>query len=115
MIFRAIDTNNDWIFGQGLQSYFTENYAIMADIKTTLQSFYQECFFDLDFGVPWFNLLGQKNSALLLLTIKNQILNVAGVTQVFDVSITVNDNRNATIVYLVSTTYSTQVSGEITL
>lgn len=115
MRFRAVSAENDWIFGQGRQSYFVDQYAVMADIKTYLQSFFQECFFNIDFGVPWFNLLGQKDASLLLLTLKSEIGKVSGVTQVFDVSIVVNQNRTATVKYLVATIYSTQLSGEVSI
>jgi len=115
MIFRGVDNANDWLFGQGIQSYFTNNDAIAADIKTTLQQFYQECFYDPNSGVPWFSILGQKSADLLILTLQNAILNVDGVTRVIALSYQLDENRAASVSYVVSTVYSSNLSGEINL
>lgn len=115
MKFRAIDGNNDWVFGSGLQSYFTDQAALSADIKTRLQAFYQECFYDPTFGVPWFSILGQKNYDVVALTLSNEIAKVDGVIKVIDVSFSLDDQRNAKVNYTVNTIYSQQSSGEVTL
>lgn len=115
MKFRAIDGNNDWVFGSGLQSYFTDQSALSADIKTRIQTFYQECFYDPTFGVPWFSILGQKNYEVLSLTLSNEISKVDGVIKVLDVSLSLDNARNAKVNYLVNTIYSKQMSGEVTL
>lgn len=114
-MFRGIDGQNDWYFGNGKQSYFYEQASIEADIKTTLQTFYQECFYDPTVGIPWFNILGQKNSNLLILTLKNAISNVSGVTKVYDVRYYLDQNRNAFVSYLVNTIYTVQVAGTVAL
>lgn len=115
MLFRSIDDENDWMFGQGKQSYFRDDKAVEADIKTALQTFYQESFYDPDSGVPWFSLLGQKDVQLLNLNVKAAIINIEGVTNVQNVSISLDQNRNCVVKYLVTTIYTTQLSGEVTL
>jgi len=115
MSFRGIDGQNDWFFGQGIQSYFTGNDEIEADIKTTLQTFLQECFFDPNFGVPWFGILGQKNSALLIVTLRNIISQVSGVTGITNVEYNLTAERVAQVKYNVNTRYTTQLVGEVLL
>jgi hypothetical protein len=115
MLFRSIDDQNDWMFGKGKQSYFRDDRAVEADIKTALQTFYQESFYDPDAGVPWFSLLGQKDVELLNLNVKAAIINIEGVTNVQNISISLDQNRNCVVKYLVTTIYTTQLSGEVTL
>jgi len=115
MLFRGVDGSGDWIFGQGKQSYFTENAAIRADISTSIKTFFQECFYDPNFGVPWFSILGQKNKDLFIMTIKNKILEVDGVTRVVDLTYDLNADREARVTYSVNTIYTVQLIGEVLL
>ena len=115
MIFRGVTDSNDWLFGQGIQSYFTKETAINANIKTALQTFYQECFFDPAFGVPWFAILGQKNISLFQVTIQDAILACEGVTKVNLVSFYLDENRVARVKYSVNTIYTIQLEGEVAL
>jgi hypothetical protein len=115
MIFRGLDGNGDWTFGLGKQSYATGNNAIALNIATRLKTFYSECFFNTDWGLPWFQLLGQKSSAPLLLTVRSQILDCYGVVSVTDLQTSVDSDRNLLISYNISTIYSTSISGSISL
>lgn len=51
----------DWTFGQGRQNYLTADRAIAENIRTRLQCFLADCFWAMDFGVDWWNLLGSRN------------------------------------------------------
>jgi hypothetical protein len=115
MIFRELDINGDWTFGRGKQNYLVENRAIMKNIETTLKWFFSECFFAPDGGVPWFSLLGQKNTELLLLSLKNTIINCDGVTKITDILFELSQDRVATVSYDINTVYSQSVSGSVTL
>lgn len=84
MIIRAIDENGDWIFGKGKNSYNRENLAIMENIQTRLMLFKNDCFFDLDTGIDWWNLLGSKDLQKLLFEIKQTIINSYGVAELLD-------------------------------
>ncbi len=64
MHIRAIDSENDWQFGKGLQSYKYKNNAIMQNVKTRLLSFLNDCWFDMEAGIDWYRLLGTKNTNL---------------------------------------------------
>jgi hypothetical protein len=115
MIFRSLDIDGDFTFGSGKQNYLTENLAIMKNIETLLKTFYSECFFNQDIGVPWFSLLGQKNTDIVILSLKNRILTCEGVTKVTDILFNLSENRVATISYNVDTIYSTGIGGSMTL
>lgn len=113
MKFRAVDGDNDWVFGSGLQSYAQNVMAIKYDIQTKLQTFLTECFFDPELGVPWFQLLGAKNKSALVLTLKAKIAEVEGVVGVITLNFELTSEREAKINYLADTIYSTQITGTV--
>lgn len=110
MIVRAIDSQNDWLFGAGLNNYKTANAAIAQSIQTRLQSFLGDCFFDTSAGIDWFNLLGSKNQLALNLAISATILNTAGVTGILQLSVGLSPGRLFSVSYKVQTVYSTTQS-----
>ena len=116
--FRAIDADSDWLFGRGKSSYFRNNDAIQADIKTALQIFMGEVFWDTNFGVDWWNLIGGKNPAAqagIVLQCRTVILGVEGVTQINTVQPTYRGaDRSLSVSYSVNTIFSQNVSGEVT-
>jgi hypothetical protein len=79
---RGLDENGDWVFGKGRNSYDADNKAIITNVKTRLLSFLNDCFFDLDAGIDWWNLLGSKNKEALFLSIKETILTSYGVEKI---------------------------------
>lgn len=62
MIFRVLDSNWDWNYGRGIQDYASESLAIAYSIKTKILSWYGDCFFAMEDGVDWKNILGSKDS-----------------------------------------------------
>jgi len=66
MIFRNIDENGDWDFGKGIQDFTSGNKAIGLNIKTRIQSWVGDCFFDMNAGIDWLNRLGSKNQRIAL-------------------------------------------------
>ena len=107
MIVRSLDVNGDWQFGKGRNNYLSANKAIVQNISTRLNSFLGDCFFALDAGIDWFNLLGSKNQVALELAVRAIVLNTAGVTRLVDVSVELNHNtRRITMSYTVETIYS---------
>jgi len=115
MIFRNLDVNGDWTYGAGKQNYASADQAIALNLKTRLLSWRQDCFFAQDEGVPWFNILGQKSSDYIVLTLKQIIAQTYGITKVTDVQFNLDTNRNATITYKVNTYYTTQLTGQVTV
>lgn len=99
MRIRGTDDFGDWKFGKGKQSYDVGSMAIMTNIKTRLLSFLNDCFYDMDAGIDWWNLLGGKNKKALLLTVDNTILSSYGVQKLISSSLTIDQNRAAHITY----------------
>jgi hypothetical protein len=106
---RALDSDGDWIFGQGKASYLVGLSAVIEDISTALNTFMGECFWDLGFGVDYFNLAGAKVEVMqqnLILQCRKMIATRQGVTRVVSVESTFNRTRRSfTIKYTVNTVY----------
>lgn len=104
---RALDSNGDFTFGSGINNYLTGNAEVAQNIKTRLQCFLNDCFFDTGAGVDWFNLLGSKQQVALQLAVAAVILNTQYVTGGLQLSVSYNEqSRVVSIVYQVQTTYS---------
>ena len=115
MIFRSSTETGDWVFGRGLQSYLTTDRAIMRNVETKLRTFLTECFFDSTVGIPWFQILGVKDSAVTLLTIKSAILDCYGVVRINDVQFSLDDTRALNITYNADTIYTAGIVGSVTV
>jgi hypothetical protein len=107
---RAIDENHDWTFGKGKQDYKIDDRAVAQNVNTRLMSFYGDCFFDESAGIDWWNLLGYGTKELLLISLKQLILNTEGVTALNDVTVTF-ENRKLTVYYDIQTKFSTSYQG----
>jgi len=110
MIVRKIDIENDWLFGKGRNDYLSANDAIAQNVKTRLQSFLGDCFFDISAGIDWFNRLGSKNKLQIQLDVNAVILNTPGVTGIVDSSFSIDSNRKITLQYSINTVYTERVS-----
>jgi hypothetical protein len=113
MIFRQLDTKGDWTFGKGLSSFAVENQALGLNIKTRVQSWFGDCFFDLEAGIDWINRLGSKNQKTLLdLDVRNVILQSEGVTGILEFNSTLI-NRNYVADFSIQTVYSQSYTDQI--
>lgn len=115
MIFRGASGDGDWTFGRGKQSYLTGNDAIMRNIETKLKMFYSECFYDTAAGVPWFNLLEQRDLTPLYIALRAQILSCYGVTAIREVQAVLSTDRALNLTYWIDTIYTTNVSGGVSV
>lgn len=89
MSIRANDFQNDWEFGLGRSNYFRGEKAIEQDLRTSLQCWLNDCFWRLNFGVDWANLLGSRGTAAqsnLILQCRQVIVNTFGVTSINSVN-----------------------------
>lgn len=87
MRIRNIDKNNDWKFGYNKSDYVRGAFAVALDIKMKLNEWLNDCFFQLDVGIPWDVRLGAKNQKKLLdRDIIERAESVEGVLSVFDFS-----------------------------
>lgn len=84
MRFRNLDSNGDWTFGKGRNSYLTGNEALMLNIKTRLLEFLGDCFFDTQKGIDWWNLLGGKDLEKILIDVRRTILRSYQVKSIVD-------------------------------
>ena len=106
---RGLDATGDWLFGKGQQDYASGNAAIALSIQTRLNSFLGDCFFAVDDGLDWFNLLGINNQLAIQLAVSACILNTNGVTGIQQLALALNRvNRSISITYSVTTIYSGQ-------
>lgn len=113
MIVRSIDADGDWNFGKGRNDYLKSNTAIAQNIKTRLQSFLGDCFFAINEGLDWFNLLGSKNQIAVELAVRAVLLNTEGVTGVVSSTVFYDaNNRNLLITYVVNTVYTSVSNAE---
>ena len=108
MIFRGIDSENDWMFGKGKSDYFKDEKALEANVKTRIMSWLGNCFFSPDEGVDWKNLLDADQQESLNDAVKTEILQSYGVIGVTDVSAEfVSSTRNFQVTYIMDTIYGT--------
>jgi len=106
MIVRALDSNHDWQFGRGLQSYKKDLDALKQEIQTRLMQWQNNCFFAMTEGVDWANELDIGTQGILDLDIKRVILQTPGVLRIDGYSSTLDrDSRAVAISCQVQTIY----------
>lgn len=102
MIVRATDSDGDWLFGKGAEDYLASAKAVQQNIQTRVLMFTNDCFFALDQGLDWFNLLGAKNTVALNLAINAAILGTDGVASLVQTNLVLGADRGLTIEYVVT-------------
>jgi hypothetical protein len=116
MKIRAITANNDWIFGQGLGSYATGQNAVAENIKTRLQEWVGDCFWALQSGVDWANLLSYGQSPNLKQALDAVTVQSYGVISLTSSSL-VLDHKTRRVTYncAVTTIFSQSFTSTINL
>jgi hypothetical protein len=108
MIFRALDEDGDWTFGNGINSFLTDASAMVENLKTRIRTWKRECFFATELGVDWDNYLGIGTQAFLEVDIRRVILGSDGVIRIDDFTGTLDRHaRNITIQANVLTVFGT--------
>lgn len=117
MIVRLLDQDHDWTFGKGKNDYLKNNAAVAQCIQTRLLSFVQDCFFDAEAGLDWWNLLGGKSLEAVKIAVSKSILNTPGVTALVQLSAALTERRELKLEYQVVTVYSLNksTSGSVTV
>ena len=115
---RGVDNQGDWLFGFGLSSYKYFQDEIVQDVETRLQCFLNDCFWNLGFGVDWWNLIGGKNPAAeqnIILQCRTLIIGAFGVVAINSVDAVMNANtRRLSVTYDINTIFSQAVKGTVT-
>jgi hypothetical protein len=106
MIIRQIDDTGDWLFGKGKNDYVRNQNSVIQNINTRLGSFLGDCFFSLNDGIDWFNLLGTKDSTAITLAVSAILLNTANVTGVQQVLVSLDVRRKLTVEWAVQSSFS---------
>lgn len=111
---RGLDNDGDWVFGIGNQAYVKDDAMIAQMIKTRILSFLGDCFFAIQEGIDWFNLLerGAENETLLERSISLTILQTEGVVGINNVDLTRN-GRSIIIDYDIRTIFSASYQQQI--
>lgn len=116
MKFRALDADNDWSFGRGIQSYAKDETAIKLNIYTRLFFFLNDCFFAMDQGIDWWNLIGGKNPqarAGIILQTRTALVRTEGVVRVNSVdAIMDSQTRKFFLSYNVDTLFTRNLRGD---
>ena len=115
MIFRSLDSSSDWRFGAGKSSYAKDNNAIVLNIETSLKTFATEWFLNPDIGVPWFDLINEKNKDYVVLKIKSYISELYGVIGINELSYSFDSQRKLEITYNIDTIYQSNMLGTINI
>ena len=119
MIFRDLDSDGDWAFGNGRNSYARNDRAIQLNVRTALMTFLREIFWQTDFGVDWWNLNGGKNPAAqagIILQTRTVIINAEGVVRINSVDATMNARTRAlALSYSIDTTFTRNLRDSISI
>lgn len=105
MTTRAINDKREFMFGNGLLNYKVDLEELKQNIITTIRSFKNDCFFDLDAGIDWQTYLSNYGTEK---DIKEDIIRnvkmIEGVVNVYNYNAYL-DNRKLVITFMVSTIY----------
>jgi hypothetical protein len=78
-----ITKDGDWTFGKGRANYTRNEKAIAQNVVTRLRSFTDDWFINIEHGIPWFALLGQRGTERRILrAIERTVLQTEGVREV---------------------------------
>ena len=79
----------------------------MSNLATRLLSNLNDCFFAINDGVDWFNLVANKDNVSLLSAIRKVIIDTDGVTKINSVDVFLDrTTRNMTVTYNINTQYT---------
>ena len=113
MRIRTLSESGDWTFGKGLNNYSQQDAAIGQNIRSRLLSWEGDCFWALQEGVDWRNLLGKGSQNELEFAIKTNILQAYGVVKINKLSLVLNEQRKLNIQYEVETIYGSVFNATI--
>lgn len=91
---RALDSNWDFKFGKSRQDYADESLGVAYDIKQKILCWYNDCFFDMNTGIDYKNLLGAKGTKVQIdNSVKKIIITQPEVVEMTYFESSVNDRK----------------------
>lgn len=107
MIFRGLTASGDWTFGAGIANYAINQQAIELNIGTFLREWLGECFFALQDGIDWRNLLDVGQETNIEDAVRTAILKRFGVIGINSLTVLFDTARRfLTATYSIQTIYS---------
>ncbi|TWH46324.1 hypothetical protein [Sporomusa sp. KB1] len=112
MIYRRLDANGDYTFGQNRQAFLSKEEAVAQAVYTRLKLLLTEWWEDTEDGLPLFQvILGartNRGTQAIDLILQKRIRNTTDVTDIFDFSSTFdNETRKYVFQCRVDTVYGT--------
>lgn len=94
-----LDDDGDWTFGKGRANYLRRSEAIRQSVVTRLRSFTNDWFLDVNHGLPWLEMLGERNTQKRILReIERSVLETEGVRAIDRLRlVSIDSNRAAEI------------------
>ena len=112
MMYRMLDDNNDWCFGQGLSSFVRDEKAVEIGVQVYLRAIQGEIWMDGNVGLPWISMMALKEiKPIDLMMIRDYILSYRGVLGVNDLNLERSENRKIKLQYKLQTVYNYTVEG----
>lgn len=85
----GLNSEGDWRFGKGRAAYKRNSEAIAQNVMTRLRSFTDDWFLNVDHGVNWIELFGDRNNERRILrAIERTVLTTEGVRAIEKLAIT---------------------------
>lgn len=114
MLFRTLDENGDWTFGNGINNFLTGSDAMAANLKTRLKVWKGECFFATENGPDWNNFLGIGTKDFLDSDIRQTILGSDGVIRIDNYTSQLSiDSRSLSVQATILTIFGTFTLSEV--
>jgi hypothetical protein len=113
----GLTSSGDWRFGRGKASYLRRSDAIRQNVVTRLRSFTDDWFLDITAGLPWFALLGERNTERRILReVEAEVLGTEGVRAIERLRITPDRaQRTATVEITVVDIFDERFTDRITV
>lgn len=114
MIVRALDQNNDFVFGAGKANYISEKKALNQKVATRIKSFKNDNPLNMDANIDWLDLLGRKGTEnTILREIERVVLQTEGVTKLTNIEVVKTENRVQSLTVQYVTIYDREETIEV--
>lgn len=110
----GLTAGGDWQLGKGRASYLTRSAAIQQNVVTRLRSLTEDWFLDTSAGLPWYDLLGRKDSeGRMLREIEGIVLTTSGVRTIDQLEVTSTVDREASVRLVLTDIFDTRYTDTI--